>query len=73
MPLASGLVGAIFGTFFVILTVNQLLTITICALVPVGPFILLAIGSLIGFFTSLTWFSEALKDYPAYKRSTIVG
>lgn len=62
MPIALGLCGATAGSALTILCVNQFYTSVICLLVPVGPFVLIAIGSLVGFLTSLAWWWHAYTE-----------
>lgn len=62
MPITLGLCGATVGSALTILCVNQFYTSVICVLVPVGPFVLIAIGSLVGFLTSLAWWWHAYTE-----------
>ncbi|MCX7624927.1 MAG: hypothetical protein N2Z21_01735 [Candidatus Sumerlaeaceae bacterium] len=62
MPLVLGVCGATLGVGFTILCINQFYTSLICLLIPVGPFILIAIGSVVGFLTSIAWWHHAYEE-----------
>lgn len=70
LPGVVGSCGVTLGSALSILTVSKVLVVSICLLLPWGPFVLICLGSLVGLAMWLAWWRQAcraLKEYEAHR------